>query len=346
MNSTQPTVVLNDALFRWLLIPLFGIAIPLLTNMIPHDRLNLWQIKLSYLYTIGIAFIIYQGNRYLHFTLRTYFTWYRQPLKKIAAFLFVILFFTLPVSILLLVGWYQLFNQPEVEWFVIKNASLIILACVIVLVHVYETAFLVMESQQEMVLNAQLQQARAEAELDALKNQIDPHFIFNSLNTLSHLIEQDSARARLFNDRLADVYRYILKNKARELVLLSDEMQFLDDYFSLLLIRFESAIELQNRIPDSWLLTRLIPPISLQILVENAIKHNQFSNQEPLVIEMEAVDNCLVVANTFRPKETGRPSSKIGLQNLEQRFRLITGLPVNIVNSDDKYRVSLPLITV
>jgi LytS/YehU family sensor histidine kinase len=109
----------------------------------------------------------------------------------------------------------------------------------------------VKETESEMLKNEQLERAKAEAELEALKNQIDPHFIFNSLNTLSHLIEEKPVKAKQFNDNLADVYRYILQNKARDLVLLREEMIFLENYFSLLKIRFDKAVELKINIGES-----------------------------------------------------------------------------------------------
>ena len=123
-----------------------------------------------------------------------------------------------------------------------------------------------------------MERAKAEAELEALKNQIDPHFIFNSLNTLSHLIEEKPVKAKQFNDNLADVYRYILQNKARDLVLLREEMVFLENYFSLLKIRFEKAVQMKIIVDESEMDQYLVPPISLQILAENAIKHNEFSD--------------------------------------------------------------------
>ena len=188
--------------------------------MIDFTSFSNWQIKLSFLYTIFLAFIIWQGNRYLLFTLRSYFNWFNQPLKKITALLVAISFYTIPISVILLTGWYYIFLKGVIDWDTIFTSTLIIMVCVIFITHVYETVFLVKESESEMVRNEQLQKAKALAELEALKNQIDPHFIFNSLNTLSHLIEEKPHKAKLFNDTLADVYRYNLQNKGRDLMYL------------------------------------------------------------------------------------------------------------------------------
>lgn len=339
-------IKLNDDLFRWWLIPFFGIAIPLVTGMVDHTKMGLLHIKLSYLYTIAIAFVIYQGNRYLNFTLRSYFNWYNKPLRKILALLLVIPFYTVPVSVLMLVGWYIFFNQGMVEWNTIRTATLLILVCVIFIVHVYETAFLVAESESEMVKNAQLQQAKAEAELEALKNQIDPHFIFNSLNTLRYLIGQDSKKAIQFNDHLADVYRYILQNKSSDLVLLREELRFFYDYFSLLQIRFGNAVLLKQDIDETVWDAYLIPPISLQVLLENAIKHNEFSEENPICIQLAVSGDVIMVSNKTCEKVLRKVSSKIGLRNLNERYKLITNQSISILKREQLFTVRLPILKI
>jgi LytS/YehU family sensor histidine kinase len=322
------------------------VVIPLVTGMINYQALSLWQIKLSFLFTIGIAFIIWEGNRYLLFTLRSYFDWFNKPVRKIVALVLAVSFYTIPISALLLVIWYKIFNAGIVNWDVITTTILMMMICVLFITHVYETVFLVREAESEKLKKEQLERARAEAELEALKNQIDPHFIFNSLNTLSHLIEKDPVKAKQFNDNLADVYRYILQNKARELVLLHEEMVFLNDYFSLLKIRFEQAIQLQIGINPAMYDQYLIPPISLQILVENAIKHNEFTNAVPLVITIEMKNDELIIHNQVRKKILRKTSSRIGLQNLGERYRLTTSKEISVTESASDFTVSLPVLKI
>ncbi len=336
----------NDIGFRLVLTPVFGIAIPLITGMINGRNFSNWEVKLSFLYTIGIAFIVWQGNRYLHFSLRTYFDWINKPLQKIAVLLLTVVFYTVPISVLMLVGWYKLFTNEAVNWNIITQSTLIILIAVLFITHIYETVFLVKESENEMIKSEQLERAKAEAELEALKNQIDPHFIFNSLNTLSHLIEEKPQRAKLFNDNLADVYRYILQNKARSLVLLREEMEFLQSYFLLLQIRFEKAVELNILIKDAALDQYLIPPISLQILVENAIKHNEFSEASPLLITIEMKDEELIIHNAIKKKILRKESSKIGLQNLRERYKLTTSRQIVIEEETKYFTVHLPVLKI
>lgn len=341
-----PKDKINDIGIRLVLVPLFGIAIPLITQMVPHEQFSNWQIKLSYLYTISIAFVIYEGVRFLQFTLRSYFDWLNKPFKKIVAFIITIPFYVVPVSVLMLVGWYKIFMNGVVDWSVVRLSSIIILIAVFFLVNLYETVFLVRDVANDKLQQEQLERAKAEAELEALKNQIDPHFIFNSLNTLSHLIEEKPEKAKLFNDHMADVYRYILQNKAKDLVLLREEMLFMQDYFSLLKIRFEDALQLETEIDETLWDQYLIPPISLQVLLENAVKHNEFSETSPLQIQLLFVENELQMRNKLKEKKLRKPSSRIGLQNLEERYRLSTGRSIRIERSDDAFTVCLPILKI
>jgi LytS/YehU family sensor histidine kinase len=218
--------------------------------------------------------------------------------------------------------------------------------CVIFITHVYETVFLVKEAESDQLKREQLERAKAEAELEALKNQVDPHFIFNSLNTLSHLIEEMPAKAKLFNDNLAEIYRYILQNKARDVVMLREEIEFVNHYFALLQIRYENAVELKMLVDHSDMESYLIPPISLQILVENAIKHNEFSDAEPLVIDIQMNREQLVVKNEIHKKELGKTFSGIGLRNLKERYELITSKGILIEDVEKIFTVRLPILKI
>lgn len=337
---------INDVGIRVVLVPLFGIAIPLITQMVPHEQFTNWQIKFSYLYTILIAFVIYEGTRFLHFTLRTYFDWINRPVQKAAAMIITIPFYCVPVSVLMLVGWYLIFMHGVINWDVLRLTVIIILVAVFFLVNLYEIVFLVRDAANDRVNQEQLERAKAEAELGALKSQVDPHFIFNSLNTLSHLIETHPGKALQFNNHLADVYRYILHNKSRDLVMLHEEIAFLEDYFSLLAIRFEHAVELYNTIDASLYDQYMIPPISLQLLAENAIKHNDFSNTAPMRIKLGLSGDMLVVSNPVNPKQRHKASSKIGLHNLNERYRLVTGKEIRVNATRQRFDVQLPVLKI
>lgn len=337
---------INDIGFRLILIPTFGIAIPLVTRMIDPHSFSHWMLKLAYAYTIGIAFVIWQGNRYLLFSLRSYFDWFNRPVRKIIALLLAISFFTIPVCVVLLLGWYHLFNQGQVNWEVVRVSTLIIMICVIFITHVYETVFLVKDSESEMVRSAQLERLKAQAELQALKGQIDPHFMFNSLNTLTWLIEESPEKARIFNEHLADVYRYILQNRSREVVVLAEEIRFLYDYFALLRIRYGEAVRLQVDVDESLTERYMTLPISLQVLAENAHKHNEFTLREPLAIIVSLDGTRLRVWNRLAKKEVARPSPGVGLSNLDERCKLAVGAPLQVEESAGEFIVYLPVLPI
>jgi len=337
---------LNDIGFRLVLIPFFGIAIPFLTNMIKSSDFNHWELKLAYGYTIFLAYIIWQGNRYLLFSLRSYFNWFNKPVRKIIALLIAVSFFTIPISSIMLIGWYHLFKDGLVNWQIVNTSTLIIMICVLFITHVYETVFLVKDSESEMLRNEQLERAKAEAELQALKNQIDPHFMFNSLNTLSYLIDETPQKAKEFNEHLADVYRYILQNKARDLVMVEEEIIFLQDYFSLQKIRYGNAVTLQIDAVDGVSEQYMMPPISLQILAENAFKHNEFSIHDPLQIKVVVENQRIIVHNRVTKKETAKQSSKVGLLNLLERYKFTTGMPIEIKETNKSFTVYLPILKI
>ena len=168
-------------------IPFFGIAIPNVTGL--FGSLN-WRDPiywLGYLYFIALAFMIWQGNRYLLFRTRKRFTWFDKPIEKLILLFMNNIFFTSPLTIAWLCLWYRAAGFAAIKWDNILIVTLVNVICVLFVTHVYETVFMVKEQQGEQLKNARLSKAKAEAELEALRSQIDPHFMFNSLNSLSYL---------------------------------------------------------------------------------------------------------------------------------------------------------------
>ncbi len=183
----------------------------------------------------------------------------------------------------------------------------------------------------------------ASARFEALKNQLDPHFLFNSLNVLSSLIEEDSRQAQKFTTSLSKVYRYVLEQKNKDLVTLEDELSFARTYARLLTMRFEDSLEF--RLPDKVRSPKAkMVPLSLQLLLENAVKHNEVSGQKPLTIEVLEEDNRLVVRNNLQEKQTVSRGSGVGLKNIRQRYQLLTPEPVEITKEKGIFSVTLPLL--
>lgn len=342
VQSSTEEIALNDTLMRAIGIPFFGIAIPNLTGLFGEltvSDLNYW---LGYPYFIALAFCIWQGNRYLLFRTRRRFTWFDKPIEKLILLFMNNIFFTSPLTVAWLCIWFRWAGFTVIRWEIVTTVTLVNVICVLFVTHIYETVFMVKEQQTEQVRNARLQKAKAEAELEALKNQIDPHFMFNSLNSLSYLINTDPPRALQFTSHLAEVYRYILSQKERTLVMVEDELSFVAHYVTLLQLRFGSALEIIQDLPDVG--GSLIPPISAFVAIENAVKHNEISTRRPLRINLSMHNSTLVIQNPLQPKRSLQVSSGIGLKNLDDRFYIITGKRIKVENDGKSFTVRMPLI--
>lgn len=337
---------IDDLKIRLIFIPFFGIIIPNLTGLIDNSQYSIPGLIASYIYFIFIAFAIWHGNRYLLLYLRPQFSWLNQPMMKVFALLFSNVFYTVPISVGLLTLWYQIGRNSKADWDAVFEATLLCVICVIFITHVYETVFVIQQWESNKVKGETLEKAKAQAELEALKNQVAPHFIFNSLNTLSYLIDANPGNAKIFNDNLADVYRYILMNKERDLVLLKEELEFTEKYFSLLKIRFGDAIQYSVTSNGTQVEEYLIPPISLQVLVENALKHNEASIGRSLTISCTIKDGTATISNKIIKKATPHTSAKVGLHNLNERYKLITDKEITVKDEEGIFSVSLPLLKV
>jgi two-component system LytT family sensor kinase len=181
------------------------------------------------------------------------------------------------------------------------------------------------------------------AKFESLKNQLDPHFLFNSLNVLTSLIGENPTQAERFTTKLSKVYRYVLEQRNKDLVPIEEELKFAKTYMELLGMRFEDAVKFN--IPDSISNDALkIVPLSLQLLLENAVKHNVVSSTKPLTINIYEEGNYLIIENNINPKEAIGKSTKVGLQNIADRYGLITDKGVKIENNNKTFKVSLPLL--
>ena len=184
----------------------------------------------------------------------------------------------------------------------------------------------------------------ASAKFDALKNQLDPHFLFNSLNVLSSLIEENPQNAQKFTTSLSKVYRYVLEQKNKELVTVDEELRFAKTYMSLLKMRFEDSIIFEMPEKASNPESRVVP-LSLQLLLENAVKHNMVTTSKPLHIKIYEDKGHLVVMNNLQPKQIVKKSSGVGLENIKQRYELLSERKVIINQREKDFAVAIPMLT-
>lgn len=190
----------------------------------------------------------------------------------------------------------------------------------------------------------QLKKISMEAQFEILRNQINPHFLFNSFNVLSTLVYKDADMSARFISQLSNVYRYLLFNQQKKLVTLRDELTFIDSYFYLLKIRFGENIQVEQKI-DKSAKQYYVPPGVIQMLIENAIKHNVVSKKNPLHISLQTENGFLIVDNVLQPKKIAeRSSTHIGLNNIISRYGLLSNKLVEIEKSETKFVVKVPLL--
>ncbi|MCC7506832.1 MAG: tetratricopeptide repeat protein [Saprospiraceae bacterium] len=181
-------------------------------------------------------------------------------------------------------------------------------------------------------------------EIALLKTQVNPHFLFNSLSILSSLVQVNPELSEQFIDQLSRSYRYILEQKDQSLVSLRTELEFIRSYAFLLKIRFEKKFDLQIQLPEALLDSSKIAPLTLQLLIENAVKHNRMSQREPLVVEVLVAGNTLIVKNRLQPRSTPDTSTGIGLQNIVNRYALLSDRPVVTGPQGEDFIVRIPLL--
>ena len=207
----------------------------------------------------------------------------------------------------------------------------------------YEAFYFFDKWKEQFRLNEQLKNQHVKTQYEVLQNQMSPHFLFNSLNTLASIIPEDTAAAVSFTEKLSDVYRYILQTKDRELVRLNEEIAFVKSYLFLLRIRFPDNLTFDFKIDDKFQ-SLTIPPLTLQMLVENAIKHNVVSKSRPLHIDVYVENGkSVVVKNNLQLKNSLEKSTKTGLENIRKRYDIL-GRKIDVITSTSNFMVAVPLI--
>ena len=190
------------------------------------------------------------------------------------------------------------------------------------------------------------QKENIRSQLESLKSHLDPHFLFNNLNILSALIDKDPHRSKLFMDKFADVYRFLLRTKSDDLIPLSEELDFIGSYIYLIRTRFDDNIQFTLNLKPGHV-TWMLPPLTLQMLIENAIKHNLIHENSPLAIQLlQLDDDYLIVSNTLNEKKEISDRKGSGLDNIKNRYLHFTDKPVKIIKTKTHFEVHIPLLEI
>lgn len=308
------------------------------------DQLTTMEVVITWAVALFFSTCDWLINRAILIRLRRKYPNLQNSVQRIV-FLFLATVTTVVVVDFLGVIFFSFIFENITYNFQERTKSLVfIIFLTIMIMAIYEAIYFYVRLKTSIREEEQSKQAIIQAQLDALRNQAQPHFFFNTLNTLRDIIDQNSKEeAKEFVDKLSDMYRFLLEAGNANLIPLRDELKFSKAYIHIQLERFGNNLQLHWDIPEASL-DAMIVPMSLQLLLENAIKHNVISKAKPLAIHITFKDDCVVVANKIQVKSTQLPSTKVGLKNIEKRYALITERLVEIVDNGTQFSVSLPLL--
>ncbi len=300
----------------------------------------------KYLATLVITSIIWLGNRYIMIYSRKKYPDFDMVRRRIIFQSVLMFFFTVIFNTLLGRFTKEIFNE---EGLALSNVDVLIhsnsaaLFCTIMIIAIYESIFFMHQLRHSVEETENLKRENLKAQLDALRTQVNPHFLFNNLNTLVSLIPENPKHAADFVQQMSRLYRHILEVKDEKSILLKEEMEVLKAYAFLLQTRFGNNLQVNIEVPVEKL-NKHIVPLSLQLLMENAIKHNIVSADKPLHIHIFAENGSLVVNNNLQMKKQISESTGIGLDNIRNRYKLLGDKEVRVTETATNFTVSIPLI--
>jgi two-component system, LytTR family, sensor kinase len=336
---------------RWvtlIMVPVLSFIIPIVffgrrLGRAPHFS---WRIYTTTFITTAVIWI---GNRIIMSWARGRHPLFSQQRERLLKQSFITLLFTLAATNILgflLNDFCRLGMEigDQIKFVdVLINSNSAALFCSLTVAAIYESIYFMQQLRKSIEEKEMLKRESLHAQLNALRTQVNPHFLFNNLNTLASLIPENPKHAVDFVQQLSKVYRHILEVKDEKTILLQDELEVLNAYTFLLKTRFDKNLSVTINVPEEKLHKKIVP-LSLQILMENAIKHNIVSADKPLQINVFTENGSLIVTNNLQMKNQINESTGIGLDNIRNRYKLISEKPVKVLESLHDFTVSIPLI--
>lgn len=291
------------------------------------------------LFSTSVWFAMWLGNSLLAEYTDSKVSWIATPVRRaLIGILGTVLYSTAAVG-LVMFAWRFFFSFGIGNFYDVILVTLILTFFVSMVLH--SRSFLI-NWKKTQIDAEKFQKESIKAQYESLKNQVNPHFLFNSLNALTHLVYEDPDKAAKFIKQLSEVYRYVLDTRDKELVSLEEELKFLESYLFLQHIRFGGNLKVKVSLNGT---RSAVAPLALQMLIENAIKHNVISEESPLTIELFPEKSFLVVENTIRTKSTLQDNSRgLGLENIRRRYEFLSKEKMQVTNANGKFTVKLPVI--
>lgn len=284
--------------------------------------------------------LLWRGNSIITDIINKRVSWLTDPIRRLLIGLAAAIIYTISIVLLIMYTFQWVFGFKlggNVQYTLIYSVIITLIVCVLL----HSREFFLNWRKLELD-TAQLRNESLTSRYESLKNQMDPHFLFNSLNVLTNLVYQDPDRSAAFIKQLAEVYRYVLDTRHNELVALDEERKFVNAYLYLNRIRFGEKLIINDELngASGW-----IPPLAVQMLVENAIKHNVISEEDPLHIRLFVDNGYVVVENNLqRRQQIEGATSGIGLENISKRYEMISQQKIQVEETLHTFRVRLPLI--
>ncbi len=340
-------LVKNNKWIRWSSIIPMAIAFRFLLDVVYsliYRQYPLFQTFRIYLYAILLVGLVFESINQLTRKYDKKFKWSDNPRKRF----FLQWLTSLGIGFFFIEGvrWLVVIIFMEVSYVRLLDEVIIMVYIFIVsttLVLIDLSMFLQEKWRFSLAELERFKKENAEFRFESLRSQLNPHFLFNSLNTLSSLVYENQDKAEKFIRELADVYRYILEFRDHELVKVSRELEMVGSYIYLVQLRFDQNLEMAVNIGTASG-ERMIAPMTLQMLIENAIKHNVISKKKPLTIRIYDEDSYLVVENNIQKKETKEYSSNVGLKNIQSRYGFLSSGKIEVIENEQVFKVRIPLI--
>ncbi|MEO5945047.1 MAG: histidine kinase [Ferruginibacter sp.] len=346
MRRINSKIGFNDKLLMLFAIPILSFIVPIIFFGCRFNRQPYFSID-KYVTTFTITIALWIINRYILIWCRTRYPLFKEVRKRLFLQSVVMLIFTVAGNNLLhlILNAIAIFPSPpnffSSDELINGNAAAVF--CVIMIMAIYESIYFMRELKDSVEEKEMLKRESLHAQLNALRTQVNPHFLFNNLNTLSSLIPENPKHAVDFVQQLSKVYRHILEVKDEKSISLKEELEVFNAYSFLLKTRFGNNLEININIPPEKLKNRIVP-LSLQILMENAIKHNIVSMEKPLNIELFTENGSLVVSNNLQIKKQISESTGIGLDNICKRYKLLSDKGMTVIQNETSFSVSIPLL--
>ena len=332
-SNTGRLIVANAAL-SMLLILIF------MTGMV-HDFGSFVKI---FLWTFSISITQWAGLSYIYNYLDRKISWIETPVKKVLVQIIVFLPYSIFAYILVHSLNFYLWQGilPVQSWGYIVGSIPYTVSISLFISLIFTAIGFFFAWKNSVIQTEKLKTEMMTYKYESLRNQINPHFFFNSLNVLSDLVYDDQEMAIKFIRQLSDLFRYVLDSRDKELVPLSAELEFIESFAFLLRTRFGEKLQIEVEVQSHP--REYIVPMTLQLLIENAVKHNEVSGSFPLRITVRKKGDYLEIENGFRPKSVGDDSKKTGLKNIMQQFAFFSNRPIEIIPSEESFLVRVPIL--